>query len=290
MPKTMLVTGATGKTGHYTVPLLIERGHHVRAFVHRLDARSEALASMGAEIVSGDLRDLKAVGDALAGVQAAYFCYPIEPGLIEATTVFAQAAREANVGSIVNMSQISARRDAESDAARQHWLAERVFDWSGIPVTHLRPTFFAEWLTMRAQSVATTGVLALPFGDGRHAPIAADDQAHVIAAILADPEPHAGKTYPLFGPVEMNHYEIAAEMTRALNRTISYEPIMIEAFAARLAEGGMPAHLIQHLENVAVDYRAGRFAGHNDIVEQVGGVSGTTVAQFANQHRSAFGA
>ena len=29
--KTTLVTGATGNTGAYTVPLLIAQGHHVRA-------------------------------------------------------------------------------------------------------------------------------------------------------------------------------------------------------------------------------------------------------------------
>jgi NAD(P)H dehydrogenase (quinone) len=44
------------------------------------------------------------------------------------------------------MFKISARREANSHAARDHWVSERVFDWSGTPTTHLRPTFFAEWL------------------------------------------------------------------------------------------------------------------------------------------------
>src|SRR6516165_4531638 len=37
---------------------------------------------------------------------------------------------------IVNMSMISARSDATSVAARQQWLSERVFDWSGVPAVH----------------------------------------------------------------------------------------------------------------------------------------------------------
>src|SRR5260370_7050334 len=81
---------------------------------------------------------------AVKGVRRAYFVYPIRPGIIQATAYFAQAAREAGVEAIVNMSQVSAREDAKSHAARDHWVAERVFDWSGIPSTHLRPTFFAE--------------------------------------------------------------------------------------------------------------------------------------------------
>jgi uncharacterized protein YbjT (DUF2867 family) len=47
---------------------------------------------------------------------------------------FAQAAKEANVDGIVNMSQISARENSKSHAARDHWLSERVFDWSGLNV------------------------------------------------------------------------------------------------------------------------------------------------------------
>ena len=60
--------------------------------------------------------------------------------MIDATAYFALAAKHARVAAVVNTSQISARYDSKSHAARDHWIAERVFDWSGIAVTHLRPT------------------------------------------------------------------------------------------------------------------------------------------------------
>ena len=289
MIKTTLVTAATGKTGRYTIPLLLGRGHRVRALVHKLDDRSERLADQGADIMVGDLLDLQAMRAAVDGVDGAYFCYPIAPGLVEAAAYFAQAAREARVGAIVNMSQISARADAGSNAARQHWISERVLDWSGIPVTHLRPTFFAEWLTMLANTFQGDGVMRLPFGEGRHAPIAAADQARVIAAVLDDPAPHAGQIYRLYGPVEMTHFEIAAEMARVLERPIRYEPISVEAFAATLRGRGMSEHIIQHLSNVAVDYQHGIFAGTNDVVERIGGAPGTTVEAFVRENRAVLG-
>ena len=141
-----LITGATGNTGDTTVRLLLQRGHRVRAFVHRSDARSESLAAAGAEIVVGDLLDFHAVSAALRGVTGAYFCYPIAPGLLDAIAIFAQAASEAGVKAVVNMSQISARREANSNAARQHWIGERLLDRTAMQTAHLRPTFFAEWL------------------------------------------------------------------------------------------------------------------------------------------------
>src|ERR1700739_4291021 len=113
-----LITGATGNTGAPTVKILLEAGHLVRAFVHRVDQRSDALAALGAEIVEGDLLASHAVSSAMSGVGAAYFCYPIAPGtLLPATAIFARAASEAGVGAVVNMSQISARREAKRQAA-----------------------------------------------------------------------------------------------------------------------------------------------------------------------------
>src|SRR5260370_142553 len=138
----VLVTGATGDTGRATVDELLARGQRVRALAHRHDERSKRLQEHGAEVVYGDLLDFGQVKAALKGVQRAYFVYPIRPGILQATAYFAQAAKEAGVDGIANMSQISAREDAKSHAATDHWLAERAFDWSGLTGPHIRPPYF----------------------------------------------------------------------------------------------------------------------------------------------------
>jgi NAD(P)H dehydrogenase (quinone) len=284
----LLVTGAAGKTGGYAAKLLLERGHRVRALVHSFDDRAAKLRDSGAEVIVGDLHDIDTVRDAVDGVRAAYFVYPISPGLLEATATFAQAAEEAGVAAIVNMSQISARRGAASDAARIHWLGERILDWSPVAATHLRPTYFAEWFTIFAKGIREEGVLRLPFGDGRHAPITAEDQGRVIAAILENPDEHAGQVYPLFGAVEMNHYQIADAISEALGRPVRYEPADIPTWIEGIKAQGFPEFLAQHLSNVAVDYQNGIFAGNNDLVERIGGKKPTTVQEFITDHLAVF--
>lgn len=284
-----LITGATGKTGAQTVELLREQGVEVRAFVHQRDDRSARLAELGAQIVTGDLLDLGDVSSALAGVRAAYFCYPIDPGgLLDATAIFAQAASEAGVRAVVNMSQISARRDAKSHAAQNHWLSERLLDRTALMTTHLRPTFFAEWLIWQWSGRDGQGILRLPFAEGRHAPIAGADQARVIAAILTNPAPHDRQVYPLSGPVELDHHQIAERMTAALGFPVGYEPVSIERFADALRVQGATPVLIQHLINVAQDYRDGVFAGANNLVEVITGTPAMTVEQFVGTNRDAF--
>ncbi|VVE09902.1 NAD(P)H azoreductase [Pandoraea terrigena] len=159
------------------------------------------------------------------------------------------------------------------------------------PVTHIRPTFFAQWLTYPGQvaNIKKDGVIRLPFGEGRHAPIAAEDQGRVIAAILREPEPHAGKIYPLYGPVEMNHHEIAAEMARALGRDVRYEPIDLELFKKRLdSDSKFSDTFAQHLLSVALDYQNGVFAGTNNVVADITGEPPMTVETFIRKHAAAF--
>jgi uncharacterized protein YbjT (DUF2867 family) len=288
----LLVTGATGKTGLYTVQRLLEKGHAVRALVHKEDERSETLRGAGAEVVAGDLLDHDDAIRATVGASAAYFCYPVRPGLIQATAYFADAAKRAGLEAVVNMSQISAREDSKSHAARDHWIAERVLDWSEVPVVHLRPTFFAEWLLFPRSraTIVEDGIIDLPYGEGRHAPIAGEDQARLIAAILAQPAAHLGKTYSLHGPIELDQAGIAAAVSEVLGRTISYRPLTIPQYRERLEKAGLPEFMIQHFCAVAVDYQNGIFSGEGKIIAEVTGQPPMTVQQFVTLHRDAFNA
>jgi len=228
----------------------------------------------------------------LQGSRGAYFCYPIRPGILQATAYFSQAAKEAGVECVVNMSQISAREDAKSHAAQDHWLSERVFDWSGLAVAHLRPTYFAEWLLYLAPMIRA-GELHVPFGTGRHAPIAAEDQGRVIAAILEDPAPHRGKIYPLYGPIEFTYQETAQVLSRVLGKDIQYKQVDFEVFKQHLQSIGKKSavgnsFLFQHLQEVAIDHQNGIFEGTNDLVEKIGGRPPMTLEEFVAKHRNAF--
>jgi uncharacterized protein YbjT (DUF2867 family) len=282
-----LITGATGYTGKYTVDELLRAGKKVRAFVHKKDERSDELANKGAEIFVGDLLDFDAVRKAVEGVTAAYFVIRIESDLILATSIFAQAAKEANLKFIVNMSQISARREAKSHAAFNHWLSERVFDWSGTPMIHLRPTFFAQWLLYPFIIEGNKkGLVEFGWSTGKHAPIAAEDQARFISAVLQNPIPHIGKTYPLFGPKEYTASELYAEISRVLGREVKYKTLSENEFKEKLSS--QREIFSQHMFEVVKDHTNGVFAGTDHVIEEVTGKPPMGIEEFINMNRSAF--
>ncbi|MFM0551163.1 NmrA family NAD(P)-binding protein [Paraburkholderia sediminicola] len=288
---TILVSGATGRTGGAAIDELLQMGKRVRAYVRSDDERAAALRARGVDIAVGDFTDIDAIRAAMEGVSSAYFLYPIAPGILGAAAYFAQAAKEAGVAAIVNMSQISARRESTSHAAQDHWISEQVFDWSGVPTTHLRPTFFADWLVYPhfAKQIWARKKIDFPFENGRHAPISSDDQGRVIAHILANPADHGGKTYTLHGPVEMNHTEIAAAMSEVLGVTIEYAPTSIDDFKQQMEQVyKFPPFLVQHLVEVAQHYREGVFQGTNDAVEKITGTPALSVPAFIEKYRGAF--
>src|SRR5258708_36409219 len=84
---TILVTGATGDTGRPTVKELLKKGLKVRALARREDARSQELASLGAEIVYGDITSLRDMRRGMERGDRAYFCYSIAVGLGEAAVL-----------------------------------------------------------------------------------------------------------------------------------------------------------------------------------------------------------
>jgi len=141
-PQPVLVTGAAGgqqgQTGRHVSELLLARGVPVRAFVHRLDERSEHLRALGAEVVDGDLLDIDSVRRAVHGVSAVYFAYPVQEGLLDATAIMAVAARQAGVRRLINLVMLRSSLDAPTPRMRQNYLSEQVFEWAAIGAAHLR--------------------------------------------------------------------------------------------------------------------------------------------------------
>jgi uncharacterized protein YbjT (DUF2867 family) len=288
-----LIAGASGRhgaTGNHVVRQLLDRKLPVRAFVFRADQRSEQLEALGAEVVVGDLRDIAAVRRAMRGITRAYFVYPLAEGLLEAITPFAAAAKEAGVESIVNMSQITARADFPSQAARQYWLGERILDWSGTGVTHLQPTLFLENLLVFAEAIRNESKIFLAYGQGKSAPVCVEDVARVIVSVLVDPAPHRGKTYVPTGSRSITMSEMAAIFGRVLGKPIEYVDLPIAHYTQALAQfhSHMTPYLIEYLSRVAEAHQRGELDVQTDIVPRIGGAPAKSPDAFVAENRAAF--
>jgi NAD(P)H dehydrogenase (quinone) len=284
----ILITGATGATGAPSVEMLISKGYQVRALVHKEDARSNRLKDLGAEIIVGDMQNLDDVRLAWKGAARGYFCYPLSPDLLDVTVIFAQAAKEEGAEFIVNMSQKQVAPTVKSPATVRHFLSEEVFNWTGIPTTHLRPTFFSEWFLYIANQIKDSKLQMAFTEDTKHAPVAGEDLARTIVAILSEPEEHINKVYQLFGPEMLSYSEIASIVGKTLDRDIKYEQVSIQQMADSIGWGGYD-HFKNHIGNVVSDNVFG-VPNFNNTIEQLTGQRPMTLAEFIDKNRSAFAA
>ena len=298
MPNPILVTGAAGRVGavgRTVTELLLKQGKAVRAMVRNEDERAQVLRALGAEVVVGNLLDLDSMHKAIAGCETVYFSMSISDAYLAATVDVAAVAKHHGVKAFINMSQMTVSQMSISETTpspqhKLHWLAEQALNWSGLPVVHVRPTVFLEgfFLTLTSDSVKESDQIRLPFGEGKTSPVAAEDVARVVAALLANPQPHTGKIYHLTGPQSENMRFFAQEYSKALGRTITFQDIPVDPWRDELLKRGWPVHVVNHLAAMSDLHRAGRFDRLSDDVRTLTGQVPLSVQGFVRKNAAAF--
>jgi uncharacterized protein YbjT (DUF2867 family) len=278
----ILVTGAAGgrqgSTGHHVARMLLERGQAVRAFVHSDDARADDLRASGAEVVVGDLREITSVIPAVEGVRRAFFTYPVTDGMLEATAVFAAAARREGLERVVDVSQLAADPFAGTPHMRRHWVSEQVFDRADVGAVHLRAAVFFENLAVVADA-AGGRELPLPLGSPETVlPLVAGiDVARVAAGLLTGPADETDPVCRLTGEVMT-----IGEAARAFGATyIDQDPREWRRTATRVYED---TTAVEHLSHLWELFRV-IGSGHDlyqvtEAIEQIGGRPPQTLEEF----------
>jgi uncharacterized protein YbjT (DUF2867 family) len=294
----ILVTGAAGRVGavgRTVTELLLQQGKAVRALVRKEDERAQALRDLDAEVVVGDLLDLDSMHRVISGCETMYFGMSVSADYLAASVNVAAVAKHHGVKAFMNMSQmtLSQMSITETTASPQHklqWLSEQALNWSGLPVVHIRPTVFLEgfFLTFTSDSVRESNQIRLPFGEGKTSPVAAEDVARLVAALLVNPQPHIGKIYELTGPQSENMDFFAQEYSKALGRTITFQDIPVGPWREALLESGLPVHLVNHLATMADLHRAGRYDRMTDDVLTLTGQGPLSVEEFVKKKAATF--
>lgn len=298
--RAILVTGASGgaqgRTGWHVSKMLLEQGLPVRAFVHRIDERSELLRTLGAEVFEGDLLDMHSVQRAVRGISKIYYAYPVQDGLLDATAIMAVAARDAGVDRLVNLVMLRSSPDAPTPRMRQNYLAERIMDFARIGAVHLRAAVFYENLRALVRtSLIAHGSIRLPWGsDDTVIPlVSAEDVARVAVVFLAQPDVPAGPAYPLIGAV-LALRDIVAVFSRILAREVSYEEISDEEWRRSALANGVNPHAVEHLSQLWRSFRAAALHAEptgpeaTGTIKELCGTKPETLDEFLRRERNTF--
>ena len=287
---TILVTGATGKTGGAVVNALLAQGFPVRAIVRSLDGRAEELRRAGAEVAVADLFDPDQLTAAMRGTRRAYFMAPFHPHALQSAVAFAVSARDAGLESIVQMSQWTSHRSHPVNLTRQTWLMDQLFaDLPGIAHTIVNPGMFADNFLRTIDFAALLGIYPVLSGDGLAAPVSNEDIARAAVAVLADdPARHAGKTYRPTGPELLSAKQMAAVVADVVGHRVIPVPLPYSLFLKVARQQRVdPLMASVFVRYVGGDMKAGVFefdGGVTDDLQRLTGEPGESFGATARRY------
>ena len=300
---TVLVIGAGGHggTGARVVEQLVAHGRDVRLFLRSRGAHVDRLVEQGVQVVMGDLMDRRTLVEAVRGVDAVYFAYPIAAGAVPAAANLASALRSEGVSQhLVVMSMGPSAAESPSALGRAQWVAEEVFTWAGLEPTILRVAalFYENVLVLHGHEIRQTGRFANSFGTGPAPWISGRDAADLAVAALVSPERFADAkvSYPP-GSTLLSHVEVAEVISAETGRAVEFEPVSQRDWQARLeatandSPGVVNTAMAQHISAVgamAASRSGAAIMPNPQRLEEIIGHPPVSFADFVHEHRDEF--
>ncbi len=283
----ILITGATGNIAGVTLRALASSGAPIRALI-RNESKADELKEMGLEVVVGDLSQPHTLGAAFAGVAKVLLITPVSLGAVAFVSNALAAARNSGRPHVVLLSANAPEPVAETEVGRQSMAAEAELIATGLPYTIIRPTFFMQNTMMAAQTVAASGMIYMPFGQGKLGMLDIRDVGAAVAKVLTS-EGHEGKTYVLTGPAAISMTDVASILSSVLGRNVAYVGVSYDAGRQAMMGLGMPDWMADMYSELFKNFSQN---GANFATEDVAKITGrpaTAFRQFAQDFAAAFG-
>ncbi len=230
--KTILVIGASGFVGRHLAKSLLAEGCAVRCLA-RDPARVHDLATLGCEILKGDISNLDSLQQALASVQAIYVSiHTLSPQPNSAADQRFMAVEQNGLKNIITACQSNGVRrliyvtslgvtaDASSEWLRERWQAEQFLLGSGLDVTILRPGMIVgvggrgfDMLASRAKKSITIGL----GGKQKMRTIAVNDLIYYLVGVLGDSHAY-GQCYDVGSDDVLTNSQMVDAIAEILSR------------------------------------------------------------------------
>jgi uncharacterized protein YbjT (DUF2867 family) len=249
----ILVIGGRSKIGGALIGELLGRGQQVRALVRAGEPAGRLPAT--AEAVTGDLADEGSLVTAMAGVERVFLLSSPHPDAVSWHLNAVNAARRTQVQLLVRSSILGADRESQAEFISAHTTCDRYVEDSGLPYVIVRPNLFLQNIPESTiPSIDASGIFYADAGEARISMVDTRDVAAVAAAALTEPG-HAGAHYDVTGPEALSYADVAAKLTSAMGRPISYVSASDDAVRQALLGAGLTEWFAGALIGLYQDYR-----------------------------------
>ena len=252
-----VVAGATGNIGSVVAHELLAAGHQVRAIVRSAD-KAKALATLGAELLLGELSDVDLLTRALRGADGAFLLQPPPPHDSPDVRAFqdrvtqaeAAAVTESGIPHVVMLSSWGAEKPAGTGPIVGLHVLEEALKKTGAITTMLRAGAFTENLLTMLPAAQHQSVLPNFFPpELKLATIATRDIAAVAVRSLLSP-PAATQIVYVLGAHEYSAVDQAAYLSKKLGKEVKLVNVPVSGVSGAIQQGGMGASMANLLQEM----------------------------------------
>ncbi|GAA3160706.1 SDR family oxidoreductase [Nonomuraea roseoviolacea subsp. carminata] len=245
----IVVTGATGQLGRLTVEALLRRGIPAADIIAtgRDIAGIKDLADRGITVRRADFADTDGLAEAFAGADRLLLIsasVPVGERVANHRRVI-DAAASAGV-SLVAYTSTTHADTATTVIGATHSETEAYLRDRGIPSVLLRNGWYLENYTSQLPQILQNGAVVGAAGEGRISAASRADYAEAAAVVLTA-EGHTGAVYELGGDESFTLTELAAAISAAAGKQVTYADLPVADFAQVLDAAGLPAELAEVL-------------------------------------------
>src|SRR5579863_5109956 len=255
----ILITGATGYIGRHLVTRLVAEGERPRCLVRDTKRAATILPADKVELVQGDTITPVSLAAAVKGidtiVHAAFITADhkqsagnhYEETNVHGTRNIIQAAKEAGVRRIIEISGLGTRPDKPGTYMQGRYLAEKMLKESGLDWTIIQPSVLfgkdAPFIKGLADLIGSSPVVPL-IGGGKimFQPIYVEDVVTIIIDVLEEPERTKNKTYTIGGPAYFSFTQVIDALLHTMHKTRikAPAPTSLVSLGAAVMEAVLP--------------------------------------------------
>jgi len=248
-----IVLGATGQIGSMVVSNLSKKRQPVRAII-RDEAKGEELRLKGIDVFIADYLNKEALISAFQGAETAFLLTPENPNskkyMDEVDCMisnYREAVQASGIKKIICLSSMGAQHKAGTGNLLASYQLEHAFCGLDIQQIFVRPAYYySNWLGY-LELIMAQGILPTFFPPDLELPmISPIDVAEFLTDVMIR-ETLQERVYEICGPRDYSSLEIAGIFENLLNKDVTLQEILPNAWESTLTQAGFSADGVKNL-------------------------------------------
>lgn len=269
-----LITGVSGNVGKS-----VSKYFEVNNIKYIIGVRNptKVVSTINSDVRYLDFENQDSFPLALKGVEILFLIRP--PQLTDVDSIFKpfiDTCKRSNVKHIVFLSLLG----VEKNPFPPHYKIEKIIQKSDINFTFIRPSFFMQNLIQpHGEDIRKFSEIFIPSGNAKISFIDTNDIGEIVGICMTN-DIHMNKMYTITGPEAVTYYEVAKQMSKVMNRTITYTNPSLLKFRKTMISRGIKKEFVNVMMLLYLTTKLGLAKQVNNVAEEILGRKPKSIYYF----------